>query len=100
MPVAELAKVLGEKNQFLPMAVPFFENATVGGAIAAGVDSPLRYFYGTARDFMIGAEFVDGTGAQAKSGGRAGKNVAGYDFPKLLDGSLGTLAEISQRKLR
>ncbi len=88
MPLAELAKVLAEKNQFLPMAVPFFENATVGGAIAAGFDSPLRYFYGTARDFMIGAEFVDV------------KNVTGYDFHKLLNGSLGTLAVITRVNFR
>ncbi|HVH50197.1 MAG TPA: FAD-binding oxidoreductase [Candidatus Bathyarchaeia archaeon] len=98
--LAELAKVLLEKNQFLPLAVPFCENATVGGAIAAGLDSPLRHFYGTARDFMIGAEFVDGTGASAKSGGRVVKNVTGYDFHKLLHGSLGTLAVITRVNFR
>jgi glycolate oxidase FAD binding subunit len=99
-PLAELAKILAEKNQFLPLATPFFETATVGGAIAAGLDSPLRHFYGTARDFMIGAEFVDGTGAQAKSGGRVVKNVTGYDFHKLLNGSLGTLAAITRVNFR
>ena len=62
-----LASVLAEKHQFLPLEVPFFERATAGGAIASGLDSPLRHFYGTARDFVIGAEFVDGTGALAKS---------------------------------
>ncbi len=98
--LTELAKVLTEKNQFLPLAVPFFEDATVGGAIAAGLDSPLRHFYGTARDFMIGAEFVDGAGAQAKSGGRVVKNVTGYDFHKLLNGSLGTLAVITRVNFR
>jgi glycolate oxidase FAD binding subunit len=99
-PLAELAKILAEKNQFLPLATPFFASATVGGAIAAGLDSPLRHFYGTARDFMIGAEFVDGTGAQAKSGGRVVKNVTGYDFHKLLGGSLGSLAVITRVNFR
>ena len=99
-PLAELAKILAEKNQFLPLAVPFFEKVTVGGAIAAGLDSPLRHFYGTARDFMIGAEFVDGTGAPAKSGGRVVKNVTGYDFHKLLAGSLGSLAVITRVNFR
>jgi glycolate oxidase FAD binding subunit len=99
-PLAEVAKILSKKNQFLPLAVPFFENATIGGAIAAGLDSPLRHFYGTARDFMIGAEFVDGTGVQAKSGGRVVKNVTGYDFHKLLNGSLGTLAVITRVNFR
>jgi glycolate oxidase FAD binding subunit len=99
-PLAEVAKILAEKNQFLPLAVPFFENATVGGAIASGLDSPLRHSYGTARDFVIGAEFVDGTGALAKSGGRVVKNVTGYDFHKLLNGSLGSLAVITRINFR
>ncbi len=99
-PLAELAKILAEKNQFLPLATPFFEKATVGGAIASGLDSPLRHFYGTARDFMIGAEFVDGTGAMAKSGGRVVKNVTGYDFHKLLNGSLGSLAVVTRVNFR
>ena len=99
-PLAEVAKILGEKSQFLPLAIPFFENATVGGAIACGLDSPLRHFYGTARDFVIGAEFVDGTGARAKSGGRVVKNVTGYDFHKLLNGSLGSLAVITRINFR
>jgi len=100
MPLAELSRKLAEKKQFLPLEVPFFEKATVGGAIAAGLDSPLRHFYGTPRDFLIGAEFVDGTGAQAKSGGRVVKNVTGYDFHKLLNGSLGTLAVITRLNFR
>jgi glycolate oxidase FAD binding subunit len=100
MPLAELARALAEKKQFLPLEVPFFEKATVGGAIAAGLDSPLRQFYGAPRDFLIGAEFVDGTGAQAKSGGRVVKNVTGYDFHKLLYGSLGTLAVITRLNFR
>jgi glycolate oxidase FAD binding subunit len=99
-PLAEVARVLAAKNQFLPLAVPFFETATVGGAIASGLDSPLRHFYGTARDFVIGAEFVDGTGALTKSGGRVVKNVTGYDFHKLLNGSLGSLAVITRVNFR
>lgn len=99
-PLAELAKTLAENRQFLPLDVPFLSSATVGGAIASGLDSPLRQFYGTARDFLIGAEFVDGTGAAAKSGGRVVKNVTGYDFHKLLHGSLGTLAVITRLNFR
>ena len=100
MPLAELARVLAERNQFLPLDVPFSEKATVGGAVAAGLDSPLRHFYGAPRDFLIGAEFVDGTGARAKSGGRVVKNVTGYDFHKLMNGSLGTLAVITRLNFR
>jgi glycolate oxidase FAD binding subunit len=98
--LAELAQILAEKNQFLPLAVPFFARATVGGAIASGLDSPLRHSYGTPRDFLIGAEFIDGTGRQAKSGGRVVKNVTGYDFHKLLYGSHGSLAVITRLNFR
>jgi glycolate oxidase FAD binding subunit len=100
MPLGELARVLAAKNHFLPLAVPGFANSTVGGAVASGIDSTLRQHYGTARDFLIGAEFVDGTGRQCKSGGRVVKNVTGYDLHKLLIGSLGTLGVITRLNFR
>jgi len=91
---------LSEHKQFLPLLVPWYSLSTIGGAIASGIDSPLRQFYGTARDFLIGAEFVDGTGHLCKSGGRVVKNVTGYDLHKLLIGSLGTLAVITRLNFR
>ncbi len=87
IPLAKLNSVLSEHKQFLPLLVPWYSRSTVGGTIASGIDSPLRQFYGTARDFLIGAEFVDGTGHLCKSGGRVVKNVTGYDLHKLLIGS-------------
>jgi glycolate oxidase FAD binding subunit len=96
----ELAEALAAKNQFLPLAVPYSATSTVGGAIASGIDSTLRQQYGTGRDFLIGAEFVDGTGKQCKSGGRVVKNVTGYDLHKLLIGSLGTLGVITRLNFR
>jgi len=95
-----LEKVLAAKNQFLPLSVPCFQTSTVGGTIASGVDSMLRLLYGTARDFLIGAEFVDGKGQLCRSGGRVVKNVTGYDIHKLLIGSLGTLAVITRLNFR
>jgi glycolate oxidase FAD binding subunit len=100
MPLSELAKTLAAKNQFLPLAVPCSSTSTVAGAIASGIDSTLRQQYGTPRDFLIGAEFVDGTGKRCKSGGRVVKNVTGYDLHKLLIGSLGTLGVITQLNFR
>jgi len=100
MPLRELEGFLRGKGQFLPLAVPCFESTTVGGAIASGIDSALRMQYGSARDFVIGAEFVDGTGQRCKSGGRVVKNVTGYDLHKLLIGSLGTLGVITRVNFR
>jgi glycolate oxidase FAD binding subunit len=100
MRFSELAQALATKNQYLPLAVPCSGTSTVGGAIASGIDSTLRQQYGAARDFLIGAEFVDGTGKQCKSGGRVVKNVTGYDLHKLLIGSLGTLGVITRLNFR
>ena len=91
-----LGQTLAEHRQFLPLAVPFLTQTTIGGLIASGVDSPLRQFYGTARDFLLGIEFVTGDGVAAKSGGRVVKNVTGYDIHKLMIGSLGTLGVITR----
>src|SRR5215831_16071612 len=96
----DLAAPLYKQKQFLPLAVPFYFESTIGGIIASGVDSSLRHSYGTARDFLIGAEFVDGTGRLCKSGGRVVKNVTGYDLHKLLIGSVGTLAVITRLNFR
>jgi glycolate oxidase FAD binding subunit len=90
----QLLGVLGDHRQFLPLFVPYLSRTTVGGTIAAGVDSPLRQHYGTARDFVLGMEYVTGEGVLAKSGGRVVKNVSGYDLHKLMIGSLGTLGVI------
>jgi glycolate oxidase FAD binding subunit len=98
--VATLNATLIEHHQFLPLLVPWYSLSTIGGTIASGIDSPLRQFYGTARDFLIGAEFIDGTGKRCKSGGRVVKNVTGYDLHKLLIGSLGTLAVITRLNFR
>ncbi|HKV28011.1 MAG TPA: FAD-binding oxidoreductase [Candidatus Acidoferrales bacterium] len=96
IPLARLSDVLAQRKQFLPLAGPFYERATVGGTLASGADSPLRQMYGTARDFVLGMEFVTGDGAQAKSGGRVVKNVSGYDLHKLMLGAIGSLGVITR----
>jgi len=100
MTLQSLQEQLAEKRQFIPLSVPFLPQTTIGGTIASGIDSSIRLLYGTARDFLIGAEFVDGKGAICKSGGRVVKNVTGYDLHKLLIGSLGTLSVITRLNFR
>ena len=100
IPLARLAGILAEHNQSLPLTVPWMKRATAGGTIASGIDSPLRQFYGTARDYVLGIEFVTGDGQVVKSGGRVVKNVSGYDIHKLLIGSLGTLGVITRINFR
>jgi glycolate oxidase FAD binding subunit len=95
VPLVNVGNLLAEHRQFLPLAVPFLKQTTIGGIIASGVDGPLRQFYGTARDFLLGMEFVTGEGVATKSGGRVVKNVTGYDIHKLMIGALGTLGVIT-----
>lgn len=100
IPLHRIQSALAEHRQFLPLVVPFMDRATAGGTIASGVDSPLRQFYGTARDYVLGIEFVADDGAAAKSGGRVVKNVSGYDLHKLMIGALGTLGVLTRINFR
>lgn len=100
IPLQNLAAVLAEHKQWLPLAVPYIDRTTVGGTIASGVDTALRQMYGTARDYVLGMEFVTGNGATAKSGGRVVKNVTGYDMHKLMIGALGTLGVMTKINFR
>ena len=100
IPLHKLASMLEEQRQFLPLGVPFFDRTTVGGTIATGVDTPLRQLFGTARDYLLGMEFVTGEGNLTKSGGRVVKNVTGYDLHKLMIGALGTLGIITKINFR
>ena len=98
--MADLAATLAAEGQHLPIDVPRASEATIGGVVATNWNGPRRYGYGTIRDYVIGIHAVDGRGVAFKGGGRVVKNVAGYDFCKLLTGSLGTLGVITQLALK
>ena len=98
--IAELASTLAAENQWLPIDVAQADRATIGGVIATNTSGPRRFGQGTIRDYVIGIRAVDGRGVAFQAGGRVVKNVAGYDFCKLLCGSFGTLAVITQVTLK
>jgi glycolate dehydrogenase FAD-binding subunit len=98
--MGQLAATLAAERQWLPVDVPHHEAATLGGVVATAFSGPRRYGFGTMRDYVIGISAVDGRGTAFKAGGRVVKNVAGYDFCKLLTGSLGTLGVITQLTLK
>ncbi len=97
--VEALAAALARERQRLPVDVPQASKATVGGAVACAPSGPRRYAWGTLRDYVIGLTAVDGQGQVFSAGGRVVKNAAGYDLCRLLTGSLGTLAVVTQATL-
>jgi len=73
---------------------------TIGGTIGAGLAGPRRIKAGGVRDHLLGAHAVSGFGDSFKTGGRVVKNVTGYDLCKLLAGSWGTLAVMTEVTLK
>jgi len=99
--VDDLKAILAEQGQFLPFDPPLVDQgATLGGMIAAGISGPSRLRFGGIRDFILGVQFVDGTGAIAKAGGKVVKNAAGFDIPKLMVGSWGELGVLTEVTLK
>jgi glycolate oxidase FAD binding subunit len=96
--MGDVAAVLAAAGQEIALDVP--DGATVGGVVASGLVGPRRLRYGTPRDLLIGITIVRADGTVARSGGKVVKNVAGYDLGKLLAGSAGTLALITEATFR
>jgi glycolate oxidase FAD binding subunit len=100
-PLAEVEAALAEKGQHLPFDPPHVgPDATIGGVVAAGLAGPARATVGGVRDFVLGAQFIDGKGDWLTFGGQVMKNVAGYDVSRALAGSMGTLGVISHLSLK
>ena len=95
-----LQETLAQRGQFVALDPLFPHQATVGGILATNDSGALRHKYGSLRDLVIGMTLVLPDGTIARSGGRVVKNVAGYDLCKLLTGSLGTLAIITEATFR
>ena len=92
-----LQATLAAEGQRLTVDAPQSDRATIGAIYAVDASGPRRFGSGRPRDQIIGVRFVNGEGTVLKGGGRVVKNVAGYDFPKLITGSLGTLRRRSPR---
>jgi glycolate oxidase FAD binding subunit len=95
-----LAAVLSPRRQFLPLDPPGAAGRTLGGLTATNASGPLRARYGTMRDLLLGARFVQADGVATWGGAKVVKSVSGYDVPKLLVGSLGTLGVLGELTLR
>jgi glycolate oxidase FAD binding subunit len=106
-PLADVLSLIDSKNQqfaFEPVntsqLLGMSNIGTIGGMIGAGLAGPRRIKAGGARDHLLGAHAVSGFGDSFKAGGRVVKNVTGYDLCKLLAGSWGTLAVMTEVTLK
>jgi glycolate oxidase FAD binding subunit len=106
-PLADVKSLIDSRNQqfaFEPMNTSMLLGTsnlgTIGGMIGAGLAGPRRIKAGGARDHLLGAHAVSGFGDSFKAGGRVVKNVTGYDLCKLLAGSWGTLAVMTEVTLK
>jgi glycolate oxidase FAD binding subunit len=98
--LAALQKELAKNGQRLALDPPFGAKATLGGIVAANSFGPLRARFGSVRDLIIGVSIVRADGTRAKGGGKVVKTVAGFDLPKLICGSSGTLGLIATATFR
>jgi glycolate oxidase FAD binding subunit len=106
-PLADVLSLIDSRNQqfaFEPINTSMLlgtpDIGTIGGMIGAGLAGPRRIKAGGARDHLLGAHAVSGFGDSFKAGGRVVKNVTGYDLCKLLAGSWGTLAVMTEVTLK
>jgi glycolate oxidase FAD binding subunit len=97
LPLAELDALLARHGQWLPVQQGA---GTIGGLLASGADGALDLGYGRLRDRLLGCTLALANGALVGGRGRVVKNVAGYDLPRLLLGSLGTLGIVVEASLR
>jgi glycolate oxidase FAD binding subunit len=106
-PLADVLSLIDSRNQqfaFEPVNTAALlgtpDLGTIGGMIGAGLAGPRRIKAGGVRDHLLGAHAVSGFGDSFKTGGRVVKNVTGYDLCKLLAGSWGTLAVMTEVTLK
>ena len=100
-PLKEVETSLHEHGQMLAFEPPHFgPNATLGGTLAAGVSGPRRPYAGAARDFVLGAQVLNGRAEVLRFGGEVMKNVAGYDLSRLMVGAFGTLGIVLEASLK
>lgn len=94
--LADLSAALAENNQMLGFEPPEYGDSTIGGTYACALTGPSRPFRGGLRDFVLGTQLIDGQGREMRFGGKMLKNVAGYDVSRMLCGSKGSLALVTE----
>jgi glycolate oxidase FAD binding subunit len=103
-PLTAIDRALNAAGQMLAFEPPDWRallgqvhgSPTLGGILACNLSGPRRIKAGAARDHFLGFSAVSGRAEVFKAGGKVVKNVTGYDLPKLMAGSYGTLAALAE----
>ncbi|NIQ37839.1 MAG: FAD-binding protein [Proteobacteria bacterium] len=96
----DLERALAPHGFFFPPDPSSGKAATLGGNVATNAGGLKGAKYGTTRDYVLGLEVVLPDGRIMKTGSKTMKSVSGYDLTRLLVGSEGTLAVITEITLR
>lgn len=100
-PLVVLQEALAHHGQWLSVDRPWGSaDTSIGGLIARGLSGGYRQRHMGLRDQLLGIQLLRSDGVLARAGGRVVKNVAGYDLMRLLTGSWGSLALITEVTLR
>lgn len=98
--ISRLQRSLARVGQRLAIDIANEDRASIGGVLATNNTGGLRHAFGLPRDLVLGLTAIDGGGRTIIAGGRVVKNVAGYDLVRLLTGSWGGLAVLTEMTLR
>lgn len=100
--LSDLEALIDARGQQLAFEPPDFSRlmgsnsaGTLGGMLCCNLAGPRRIKSGAARDHVLGVRGVSGRGEVFKAGARVVKNVTGYDVPKVMAHSFGTLAALT-----
>lgn len=97
---ADLQAEVESRGLFYPPDPGSIKHSTIGGNIASNAGGPRCLKYGVTGDYVMGLTVVLADGQTLKTGGKAIKNVVGYDLTSLFVGSEGTLGVIAEALLR
>jgi len=97
---ADLQKAVAGYGLMYPPDPASMFVSTIGGNVALNAGGPRGVKYGVTRDYLLGLEVVLPSGEVIRTGGKALKNVSGYDLTRLMCGSEGTLGILTEIILR
>ncbi|MDP1864469.1 MAG: FAD-linked oxidase C-terminal domain-containing protein [Thiobacillus sp.] len=96
----EIDRIARSAGLFYPPDPGSSAYCRIGGNLAMNAAGPRAVKYGVTRDFVLGLRAVTGSGQEIRTGCRTTKGVTGYDLTRLLVGSEGTLALITEATLK